>query len=182
MEHYWDPEQGGFFFTADDHEKLIVRSKLANDNAIPSGNSVMVSNLLRLHLLLGRNDLRDKAAEILSLFSASAAQSSFGHERLLCGLEAFHEGFREIAIVGESQDTKTQALIRTVSGVFLPNKVVAQLDPSAPDAPERMARIPLLADKQLLDGKPTAYVCRNYACQLPTSDPQALARQLAAAS
>ncbi len=182
IEHYWDREQGGFFFTAGDHEKLIVRSKLANDNAIPSGNSVMVSNLLRLHLLLGRNDLRDKAAEILSLFSASVAQSSFGHERLLCGMEAFHEGFREIAIVGESQDPKIQALLRTISGTFLPNKVVALLDPGAPDAPERIARIPLLTDKQLLDGKPAAYVCRNYACQMPTSDPQALARQLATAS
>ena len=182
IEHYWDPEQGGFFFTAGDHEKLIVRSKLANDSAIPSGNSVMALNLLRLRLLLDRKDLGEKAAEILNLFSSSTVRSPFGHERLLCGIEAFHEGFREIAIVGGSQDPRTQQLLRTVSSAFLPNKVVAMLDPGAPDASKMIARIPLLAGKQLLDGKPAAYVCRNYACQMPTSDPHALARQLAASS
>ena len=106
IEYYWDEKEGGFFLTASDHEKLIVRSKLANDNAIPSGNSVMVTNLLRLHLLLGHQELRDKAGEILSLFSGSAAQSPFGHERLLCGLEAWREGFQEIAIVGDLQDPR----------------------------------------------------------------------------
>ncbi len=178
--HYWDPVEGGFFFTAGDHEQLIVRSKLATDNAIPSGNSVMVMNLLRLHVLLGRRDLRDKAGEILSLFSGNAARSPFAHERLLSGLEAWHEGFREIAIVGSPEDPRTEALVRMVYGSLLPNKVVALLDPASSDAATIATRVPLLAGKQALDGKPTAYVCQNYTCQLPTSDPGRLREQLEA--
>src|SRR5207244_648609 len=113
VQYYWDDEQGGFFFTARDHEQLIVRAKLSNDSAIPSGNSVMVTNLLRLNLLLNRADLRDKSGAILSLFSAAAVQSPFGHERLLCGLEAWHDGFKEVAIIGSLKNPRTQELLRT---------------------------------------------------------------------
>jgi hypothetical protein len=186
IRHYWDEQDGGFFFTASDHEALIVRSKLANDSAIPSGNSVMIANLLRLRLLLGHpglspglsEDLRDKAGQILSLFSGAASHSPFGHERFLCGLEAWHEGFQEIAIVGDLRDPLALQLRRLVYGQFLPNKVVAPLDPSWSDADELAQRIPLLADKKASGGRPTAYVCRDYTCQSPTSDPETLRRQL----
>jgi len=178
IQYYWDKKEGGFFFTASDHEQLIVRSKLATDNAIPSGNSVMVMNLLRLHPLLGRKDLGDKAAAILSLFSGSASQNPFAHERLLSGIEAWHDGFQEIAIVGPMDDAQTKQLIRTVWSSFLPNKVVALLDPAWPDAAEIPRHIPLLADKQMVGGKPTAYVCRDYACQQPTTEAEVLKRQL----
>ena len=186
LQYYWDESGGAFFFTASDAEQLILRSKIATDNAIPSGNSVMVMNLLRLHLLLSRSDLRDKAAAILSRFSGAAAQNPFAHERLLGGMESWHEGFQEIAIVGPLDDPRddprdgprTRALIRTVYGAYLPNKVVALLDPSWSNAAEIARRVPLLAGKTMLDGKPTAYVCRNYACQAPTTDPTVLAQQL----
>ena len=180
LAHYWDDRDGGFFFTASDHEKLIVRSKLANDNAIPSGNSVMVSNLLRLHALLGRRDLHAKAGEILSLFSASAAQSPFGHERSLCGLYAWHSVWQEIVVVGEWENPLTQQLLRTVYSFFLPHKVVAVLDPRWPEAASIAQRVPLLAGKQALEGKPAAYLCQNYVCQQPTHDPAVLRRQLEA--
>ena len=176
--YYWDAPDGGFFFTASDHEKLIVRSKLANDNAIPSGNSVMVGNLLRLQVLRGRRDLHEKAGAILNLFSGTAAQSPFGHERLLCGLHAWHEGMQEIAIVGELAHEETRQLFRAVHGGFVPNKVVAMLDPAWPDASTIPQLVPLLEGKQALEGKPTAYLCRNYACQQPTRDPETLRKQL----
>ena len=175
---YWDDQDGGFFFTASDHEKLILRSKLASDSAIPSGNSVMIANLLRLHILLGRPELRDKAAQILLLFGGHAAQSPFGHERFLCGLEAWHEGFQEIAIVGDLREPLARQLRRAVYGSFLPNKVVALLDPAWPEAHAIPQRIPLLAEKQPANATPTAYLCRNYACQSPTSNPEVLRKQL----
>jgi uncharacterized protein YyaL (SSP411 family) len=180
IRYYWDEKDGGFFFTAADHEELILRNKLVSDNAIPSGNSIMAMNLQRLHLLLGRANLRDKAGTILELFSATAQQAPFGHERLLSALEAWHDGFQEIVIVGPLEEVATQKLIRTVHGSYLPNKVVALLDPAWPNASEIARHVPLLADKRMLDGKPTAYVCRNYACQAPTSDAEALAEQLRA--
>ncbi|MBI2817081.1 MAG: thioredoxin domain-containing protein [Acidobacteria bacterium] len=176
-QHYWDEEQGGFFFTASDHEALIVRSKLAQDSAIPSGNSVMVANLLRLELLLGRRDLREKAAAILRLFGGAITQSIFGHERMLCSVEGWHIGFKEVAIAGPAHDARTAALLRAARDMFLPNKVVAWLNPFSKEADSIRERVPLVADKEW-SGTPTAYVCQNYACQLPTSDPAELQRQL----
>ncbi|MBI4463062.1 MAG: thioredoxin domain-containing protein [Acidobacteria bacterium] len=175
---YWDEQEGGFFFTASDHEELILRSKLIADNAIPSGDSVMISNLLRLERLLNRLDFHEKAGAILSLFSGNAAQSPFGHERFLCGLEGWHEGFQEIAVIGPRENPATQQLLAVVYGPYIPNKVVALLNPALMDAAQIAARVPLLAGKQMLEGKPTAYLCRNYACQQPTHDPEALRQQL----
>ena len=178
LRYYWDEREGGFFFTASEHEQLIVRSKLATDNAIPSGTSVMAMNLQRLHLLLGRNELRDKAEALLKMFGGQAQQAPFGHERMLSAMEAWDDSFQELAIVGPLANQETQKLLRTVYGSFVPNKVVALLDPAWPSAAEIAARVPLLADKKMVNGKPAAYVCRNYACQQPATEPEALADQL----
>ena len=178
IQFFWDEAEGGFFFTASDHEQLIVRSKLATDNAIPSGNSVMIANLLRLSVLLNRKDLREKAGEILTAFGGNAAQSPFAHERFLSGLDAWHEGIQEVAIVGDLQSPLANQLLRVVYESFLPNKVVALLDPSWPEGSQLAERVPLLSGKQPVKGKPTAFVCRNYACQSPTSDPSTLRTQL----
>jgi uncharacterized protein len=178
IRYYWDENAGGFFFTASDHEHLILRSKIGTENAIPSGNSVMAINLMRLHLLLGKTAYREKATAILTLFSANAAQSPFAHERMLTGLEAWHEGFEEIAIVGPLDDPLTQQLLHVVYGTFAPNKVVALLDPAWPNAHEIVQHVPLLAGKKMVEGQPAAYVCRNYTCQTPTTDPEVLAQQL----
>ncbi len=176
IEHYWDEAGGGgFFFTAGDHEELLVRSKTANDGAIPSGNSVMLMNLQKLAILLDRQDLRQKAEAILRIFGGSVTRTPFQHERLLCGIEAWHQGFEEIVIVGDAADAATQALLRAVYEIYLPNKVVARLDPTAEGT---RPTLPLLAGKAAIDGKPTAYVCRNFACQKPTTDPAELAAQL----
>jgi uncharacterized protein YyaL (SSP411 family) len=152
-----------------------VRSKTAHDGAIPSGNSVMLMNLQRLSVLLGKAELREKAERIVQVFGGGIARSAFQHERFLCGIEAWHEGFEEIAIVGAASDSATKALVRAAHRGYTPNKVVAQLDPADAETPKR---IPLLAERPQLDGKPTAYVCRNFTCQRPVTDPEELVRQL----
>ncbi len=171
IEYYWDREDGGFFFTASDHEQLIHRSKASTDNAIPSGNSVMLSNLQRLAILLGRNDLRDRAAGIIGLFAGAAEKHPFAYDRMLAGIEAWHEGFAEIAVLGPKADPQTREIVRTVYRGYLPNKIVVQAE--GPDP-----RLPLLAGKDLLGGRPTAYVCRNYACRQPVTSSEELAGQL----
>ncbi|MEX2302782.1 MAG: thioredoxin domain-containing protein [Bryobacterales bacterium] len=175
IEHYWDAAGGGFYFTAADHEELLVRSKTANDGAIPSGNSVMLMNLQKLATFLDRGDLRAKAEKIIRAFGASVPRTPFQHERLLCGIEAWHQGFEEIVIAGADDDPATRALLRTVYNLYLPNKVVARVDPSDEKA---IKGLPLLAGKTLVDGKPAAYVCRNYACQKPVTEPLELRSQL----
>ncbi len=139
LEHYWDPEQGGFFFTAADHEQLIVRAKPGTDNAIPSGNSVMAMNAMRLAVLLGRPELRERAGAILELYGGAAGRQPFAHDRMLSAMEAWHEGFAEIAIVGPADDAGTRELVRAAWGSYLPNKVVALLDPALSDAGPEVA-------------------------------------------
>ena len=177
IEFYWDSQDGGFFFTPSDHEKLIVRSKTATDGAIPSGNSVMLMNLQRLAVLLDRDDLRDKAGRLIAVFSVEAERTPYQHERLLSGIEAWHEGFDEVAIVGAAGDARTKRLIRALYSVYVPNKIVARLEPGDEATPER---VPLLRARRQIDDQPAAYVCRGYACQQPTSDPEELKRQLGA--
>jgi uncharacterized protein YyaL (SSP411 family) len=172
--HYWDESSGGFFFTADDHEELLVRSKTANDGAIPSANSVMLTNLERLAILLNRNDLREKAADIIRVFGAGTGRAPFQHERLLCGIQAWHQGYVEIALAGGPEDERTRALERTTHSIYLPNKVVARLNPASPPARE----LPLLAGRTIVDGRPAAYVCRDYTCQRPVTEPEELRAQL----
>jgi hypothetical protein len=166
IRYFWDDSGGGFFFTASDHEALIQRTKMSADSAIPSGNSVMLHNLLRLAVLLNRPALREKAAEILRVFGGALEQHPFAYDRMLAALDAWHEGFTEIVILGRSPE-----LVRAVYRGYLPNKIVVRAQ--RPDE-----GLPFLAGRQLVDGRPTAYVCRNYACQDPVTSPDELATQL----
>jgi len=171
LEYYWDPKEGGFFFTAADHERLIHRSKISTDSAIPSGNSVMLANLHRLAVLLDRSDLREKAGQMIGLFSGAVEKHPFAYDRMLAGIQAWHAGLVEIAILGPPGDPRTRQLIRTVYSRYLPNKIVVRAERDDDS-------LPFLAGKRLLDGQPTAYVCRNYACRRPATTPEQLAGEL----
>jgi len=173
IKYYFDTKGGGFYFTASDGEKLIVRSKSPRDGAIPAGNSVHALNLLRLSIILDRKDYREKAESIFRAFASQMERSPGAFERLSCGADFYHDRVKEIAIIGDPQSADTQALIRTVYDRYLPNKVVV----SAPDKIEDQT-MPLLKGKTRKQGKATAYVCENYRCQLPVTSPQELAKQL----
>jgi hypothetical protein len=169
---FWDEDAGGFFFTAAGHETLITRTKDYYDNAIPSGNSVAAQTLLRLALLTGEDRYRLVAERVLKLMATSMrrAPSAFGH--LLCALDLLLASPHEIALAGVPGDEQTRALIRTVFNRYLPNKVVALAEPG------RTYRIKLLDAREPLDGRATAYVCRDFYCEAPVTDAANLARQL----
>ena len=164
---------GGFFFTASDGETLLVRSKQAQDGAIPAGNSLAVNNLLRLSLLLNHKDYHATAEESIRLLSDELVRAPSAYEKLLCAADFYHDRVKEIAILGNPRLPETQALVRTVFERYLPNKVVVHAS-----GPGEAADLPLLARKTLRDGKPTAYVCEGYNCKLPVTSPEALAEQL----
>ena len=103
------------------------------------------------------------------------APNGMGH--WLCALDFYLSTPKEIAIVGELDDPATKSLLRTVHGGCLPNKVLAGASPEAA-VTSGAASTPLLEGRGLVDGKPAAYVCQNYVCQLPVTDPESLARQL----
>ncbi|MEW6637598.1 MAG: thioredoxin domain-containing protein [Actinomycetota bacterium] len=175
-ELFWDGDRGLFYDTPSDHERLVTRPRDVYDSAAPSGNSLATDVLLRLALLLDRDDWRARAEAVLEDLSGGMEKLPGGFGRLLCALDFHLSRPKEVAIVGEPGAPDTEALVRTVYGLYLPNKVVAG---RAPDDEEATGLIPLLADRPPLDGRATAYVCEGYACQAPTTDPEELARQLA---
>ncbi|MBI3270656.1 MAG: thioredoxin domain-containing protein [Planctomycetes bacterium] len=180
LERFWDAKEGGFFFTSDDHETLLARTKAPYDGVIPSGNSEMAMNLLRLSLLTGDADLRERAGRILSLFHESMASSPRGFANMLCALDFFLGPTTEVALAGPAGSAEVEGFLRAIHGRYLPNRVLALTDPGDPGAADLERTVPLLAGKRLADGKPAAYVCTASTCSLPVTSVEKLAEQLEA--
>ena len=166
IDFYWDEQGGGFFLTASDHEELLVRSKTAHDGATPSANSVMSLVLQKLSILLGRKDYRQKAGAILETFVDRSLRTIFQQELMWCGLDAWHRGWDEVAIIGPADDPRTREMLAKVHRRYGPNTVVARAD--GPDSPGT-ERIALLSGRGLVGGQPTAYLCRDYQCERPVT-------------
>jgi uncharacterized protein YyaL (SSP411 family) len=175
-ELFWDEGRRAFYDTPADHEELVTRPRDVYDNATPSGNSVAVEVMLRLALLLDRNDYRERAEEVLEEMAGGMEKIPSAFGRLLAALDFATSGTREVAIIGDPEAPDTKALIETVYARYLPNKVVAG---RREDDAESAGLIPLLAERPKREDKATAYVCEGYACKAPTTDPEELARQLA---
>jgi uncharacterized protein YyaL (SSP411 family) len=174
-ELFWDEESRAYYDTPADHEELLTRPRDVYDNAAPSGTSVATEVLLRLSLFLDRSDYRQRAEDILGELAGGMEKVPGAFGRLLCALDFSTSEPREVAVVGNQEATDTRALLNTVYSAYLPNKVVAGRDPADDEAG---GLIPLLEGRTAREGKPTAYVCVQYACQAPTTDPEELARQL----
>jgi uncharacterized protein YyaL (SSP411 family) len=128
--------------------------------------------------LLGEQRYLDRATQILERYAQLAVEHPIACGQLLVALDfALGQPF-EIALVGDPEDTRTRALLRVVFGTYLPNRVVALRRPGDERAP---AIVPLLAEREALDGHPTAYVCRRFTCQRPVTSPIELADQLGVA-
>tara|TARA_Y100000031_G_scaffold18644_1_gene18990 strand:- start:6337 stop:7983 length:1647 start_codon:yes stop_codon:yes gene_type:complete len=166
---FWDDENGGFFFTADDGEALIVRTKEIYDGAIPSGNSVAASVLLRTGRITGNTVYEEKAAMIGSVFSPQVERSPSGYSQLLSAIDFGLGPAHEIVIVGDPESRQTGQMLRKVQQMFLPNKVI--LFKSTTSSPSLLTEIaPFTETQYAIDGKATAYICQNYVCNAPTSD------------
>ena len=170
-----DAANGGFFFTSEDHEELITRTKDYFDNAIPSGNSVAALTLLKLHRLTMESDYQKFAAMILRTMQQVMTRyaSAFGY--LLGALDFYLSEAKEIALIGDGDSHEVRLFIEEIYSRFLPNKVVAGCEAGDTRASEA---IKLLADRPRVDGQATAYVCHNYTCLAPATTPQELAERL----
>jgi uncharacterized protein YyaL (SSP411 family) len=174
---FGDAALPGFYDTGVDHERLIVRPRNLFDNAVPCGSSVAIETLLRLAVLTGESRYEDVGLDALRPLADLMARHASGFGRFLCALD-FHLGpVVEVALVAPAALDALAPLVREVFGRYLPARVVTAM--MAGDA-RAAAGIPLLQGRVAVDGKPTAYVCRNYACQMPVTDRDALARQLPA--
>ena len=176
LDLFWDEGQSAFYDTGKDHETLVVRPRDLFDNATPCGSSAAAYALLRLAVLTGERDYETRAASALRSVQPYLARAPMGMGNWLCALDFYLSVPKEIAIVGDGSDPATRALLDVLYSRYLPNKVVAGKDPGL--AATDSNRIPLLEGRAAIDGQPTAHVCQNYVCQLPVTEPDALATQL----
>jgi len=165
---FWDEENGGFYFTSNDHEELIVRNKDFYDNATPSGNSVAADVLLKLAKFYGEEKYERFATMTLRTASSQIKRQPQGFGRALSAMEFYLSPVKEIVILGE----KGNELQRQAFAEFLPNKVIVLSE-------EANARsLPPLADREMINGKATAYVCENFVCQRPVTSVEDLREQM----
>ena len=172
LARFADPS-GGFFDTADDGERLVMRPKDLQDNAVPSGNAVAAAVLLRLAAFTGEPRYRAAADRAIATVAPFLAQHPTAFARWLAALELAHAGLTEIAIVGDPADGETRRLVRTASRGYTPFRVLAVTAAPASSA------VPLMRDRFALRGRPTAFVCRDFACRQPVHEPEALDALLA---
>ena len=174
LDHFEAPD-GGFFDTADDAEQLMARPRNLQDNAVPSGGAMATTVLLKLAALTGDARYRDAAERAIAPIVGVAAQHPTGFALWLTAYQLASGSIDEIAIVGDPADEDTKALLEVAREAFRPNRVIAVSATPAESA------VPLLHDRERLDGAATAYLCRGFTCQRPTTDPDELRRQLEAA-
>jgi hypothetical protein len=173
LEHFWDEAEGGFYFTPDDGEELLLRRKESHDGAVPSSNSVAMGNLLRLGRMTGNREWEEKAARIGQAFSGAVQEMPSAFVQMLAALDFGVGPSYEVVVVGPPGRGDTEALLRVLRTGFLPHAVVLFV-PMEEESPEILHLPPFTRDLPTLEGRATAYVCRNYACQRPTTDAHAL--------
>ncbi len=170
--HYWDDDNGGYFFTADDAEALIVRTKSVHDNATPAGNGILVGVLARLFYLTGDDTYRARCEALIGAFSGELMRNFFPLSTFLNNLDLFTDPL-QVVVAGDRADPDTAALVRTVLDRPLPNRMLAVIADGQTLPPGHPA-----AGKGRTGGRATAHVCRGLTCQPPAADPDSLAAQL----
>ncbi|MBV8136921.1 MAG: thioredoxin domain-containing protein [Deltaproteobacteria bacterium] len=176
LERFLDREKGGFFFTSEDHEALITRSKAAFDGSTPSGNSAAIMVLLRLAEYTGEDRYRGEAERALRLFREFIEKQPFGFSHMLEALDLFQRGATEVVLVGDSTAAEFRSWVERLGLLYVPNLSIFIADPSGTPAngtlPEQVR------GKRALDGRLTAYVCRQRTCTAPITDFKELAKEL----
>jgi uncharacterized protein YyaL (SSP411 family) len=172
-ERFEDLEKGGFFSSPEGDASLVMRMKDDYDGAEPSGNSIATMNLLRLAQITNRLEYREAAERTIVAFEPRLSVASAALPQMLAACEFLSSEPQQIVIVGEKESADTQALLHAMFTKFSPNRVVMLVDSEETRA-ALAAGIPSIAEMHKLDGRAAAYVCRNYACQLPVSNPAEL--------
>ncbi len=171
LAHFRDEANGGFFDTPDDHEALLYRPKALQDNATPCGNSMAAGVLLRLASLTGEMAWWDMAATAVAALREPMVQYPAAFAQWLTAAAFILAEPQEVAIVGQPDAPDTAALLEVVFARYRPNLALAV-------GLEGESVPPLLAGRDQIDSRATAYVCRRFVCHHPVTRPEQLAAQL----
>ncbi len=167
MRHFADPA-GGFFDVADDHERLVARPRDIQDNATPSGGAMATTVLLKLAALTGDPSYREAAEAALRSVGPYLGRHPSAFAQWLIAADLASAGLQEVAVVGDPADPATARLLAPVFEGFRPRRVVACA--ALPAA----SQVPLMGGRFTLNDRPTAFVCRDFACRQPVNEPEAL--------
>tara|TARA_B100000212_G_scaffold92068_1_gene67588 strand:- start:921 stop:1706 length:786 start_codon:yes stop_codon:yes gene_type:complete len=167
MELDFFDESGGFFIGSKDSEKLMVRAKSGYDSAMPSGNSVAITNFFRLGEITGDTRWITISRKSLASFSEQAKNTPTGFANMHTGFITYNNS-KVLVVVAESYDTKIQKIIQEIKSHYSPSVLIIFKDISDPDKLNSIA--PWLASYTCLQGLPTFYFCENFACKQPTTN------------
>ncbi|MDB9823411.1 thioredoxin domain-containing protein [Deltaproteobacteria bacterium] len=169
ISRFRDENKGGFFFTPDDGEKLIIRKKEVYDGALPSGNSVAMLNILRLARITGRSDLEEMAAEIGRAFSNEIKQHPSAFTYFMTAVDFSIGPSYEVVIAGNPEKDDTRKMLKALRRNFTPNKVtIMRSSEEAEPGIDSLAGF--VKNHGSIDGRATAYVCVNNSCKAPTTE------------
>jgi uncharacterized protein YyaL (SSP411 family) len=174
---FWDEKDGGFFFTGEDAEEVLARTKEVYDGAIPSGNSVALLDLIRLGRMTANEEFEDKATALMRAFGGQITRSPTAFAQLLVGVDFALGPTKEIVIAGGLGQEDTKKMLGAIHQRFLPRQVlIFHPEDENREAIEQLA--PFVKEQNSIDGKATAYVCENYACKIPTTKVEQMISQI----
>lgn len=176
LECFWDPVNGGLYFTANDSEALIFRKKEFMDSAIPTGNSFEMLNLLRLSRIIADPGLEETADKLERAFSTQIMKAPSGYTQFLSAFDFRLGPSYEVIISGKAEASDTEQMLKELWSYFVPNKVLI-FRPER-EKPEITELAKYTEEQVPIEGKATAYVCQNYECQLPTTEIREMLRML----
>jgi len=170
--HFWDDSTNGFFFTSDDHEKLIMRPKNNYDLSMPSGNSVAAYVLLKLYHITQNKQFLEIAKKIIESQAISAAENPFAFGYLLNALYLYYQKPTEITII----NGKNSELVSSLRKKFLPESIMVLIESQS--NLEALSKHPFFSGKEFQNDKTTVFVCKNFSCSLPLSDLSEIEKEL----
>jgi uncharacterized protein len=177
-EEFADRENGGYFMTGSRHEPLIAREKPAYDGVVPSGNSVMIMNLLRLEALTEEAHFLEQGRRALDSFAAQLSAAPTALSEMLMALDYLRDIPRQVMIVApEGKREAAEGVLRKLAGVYLPNRALAVVC-EGEELEQAEQLVPSLRGKRAEGDRAVGYLCENRSCRLPTSDPEEFGKQL----
>jgi uncharacterized protein YyaL (SSP411 family) len=168
--------QGVFYDSGQGHSELLIRSRDTVDSVKPCGGSAAAEVLLRIAAITGEGKYEDSSVAMLSLVSDQMVTHPLGSGHWLCALDYFLAQPTEVAIVGGLSRPETRALVGAVCQQYLPSRILVGAEP---DRDLSAPATPLLRDRHMIDGQPTAYLCQGRSCYSPITDPDKLKQGLA---
>ena len=169
VSEFWDTENGAFFLGSNNSEKLIVRAKTGYDGAIPSGNSVAAMNFIKLNRITGETKWVEISDKIFMTFSKEINNTPTAFSYMLNAFLFESNEPKEVVVVGSGKDPETKFAIEKIKSIYIPSKVII-----FKDTDDKSNKLTPLAKwtmtQESIDDKTTFYVCRDFACKIPTTD------------